>query len=101
MITFLDKWEMNEPQEKVNQDELFREMICYENDGKRIDMMAVIEHDGFVRAYNMDNGMYFNGEEEPDEMIPEDILAKVIEYAESQIQSDYEKSESYEIPEKD
>lgn len=36
MILFLNKCKMNNPQEKVNQDELFREMIHYENDSKRI-----------------------------------------------------------------
>lgn len=93
MIVFSDKWE----EEKINKDELYREIITYEVDNERADMMAVIEHDGFVRAYNMDGDHYYYDElTDPKNYykkeIPKDILERLVEMAERQIQIDYEET---------
>lgn len=80
---------------KNNADELFREMFVYKVDGERADIMAFIQHDGTVVAYNMDENHYFNekaGECLYDKKIPEDIAVKLVEMAEQQIQADYENS---------
>lgn len=94
MIIFSDKWE----EEKINNDELIREIITYMVGNERADMMAVIEHDGFVRAYNMDGNHYYYDElTEPENYlekeIPKDILERLVEMAEMQIKIDYEKME--------
>ena len=90
-ILFDDKWE----EQKINNDELFREIITYTVGNERADMMAVIEHDGLIRAYNMDEDHYYYDElTDPKNYykkeIPKDILKRLIEMAECQIKTDYE-----------
>lgn len=81
---------------KVNNNELYREVLVYKVDGKIAYMMAVIEHDGLARSYNMDSDVYFNYENQEDysDVIQENVLNELEDLAIKQIEDDYMKSKS-------
>lgn len=82
------------PHQKINDDELFREFFVYEVGDNQAYMMAIIEGNGLVRVYNMDEDHYYDGIGEGDygDEIPEPVLKKLVRLAENQIKADYEAS---------
>lgn len=74
----------------LNGGEIFRRIIVYDVDGKEADMIAVMEADGSIRAYNMDMDCYYDKVNQCfGEQIDKCILNKLIEMAELQCSHDY------------
>lgn len=86
-IKLCDKYDT----EKVNNNELYREILVYKVNDKTSYMMSVIEEDGMARAYNIDSDAYFNYENQSDysDIIPNNILNELENLAIQQIKNDY------------
>ena len=91
MITLDKKYK----HEKLNDDELYREVIIYKVDNKDTkiaSMMAILGNNGRSWCYNMDCDTYYNRElDDCVEDIPKNILKQLEDLACRQVILDYRK----------
>lgn len=75
---------------ETEENELFKELITYNVEDDRADMLAKITCAGEIITYNMDNDCYFS-EDDSGNKIPKDVLGELKNLAKTQIREDFNK----------